>query len=130
MGRAYSMDLRHRVVAAVKQEGLSRHQAAARFGVGIATAIAWVRRFDETGSVAPGKIGGYRPKKIIGEHRTWLLERARKPFTLAGLVAELAERGLKVDYRTMWNFVHGEKLSFKKNRGRQRTGSSRRRTKA
>src|SRR5262249_55471277 len=29
-------------------------------------------------------------------------------------VAELAERGLKVDYRSVWNFVHAEKLSFKK----------------
>jgi transposase len=29
-------------------------------------------------------------------------------------VAELAERGLKVDYRTVWSFVHAEKLSFKK----------------
>jgi len=28
-----------------------------------------------------------------------------------GLVAELAERGLKVDYRTMWEFVYAEKLS-------------------
>ncbi len=25
---------------------------------------------------------------------------------------ELAERGLKVDYRTVWSFVHDEKLSF------------------
>jgi transposase len=40
-------------------------------------------------------------------------------FTLRGLVAELAERGLKVDYRSVWNFVHAEKLSFKKNRRRQ-----------
>ncbi len=31
-----------------------------------------------------------------------------------GLVAELAERGLKVDYRTVWAFVRGEKLTFKK----------------
>jgi transposase len=30
--------------------------------------------------------------------------------------AELAERGLKVDYRTMWEFVHAEKLSYKKRR--------------
>ncbi len=29
-------------------------------------------------------------------------------------MAELAERGLKVDYRTVWTFVHDEKLSFKK----------------
>jgi hypothetical protein len=33
---------------------------------------------------------------------------------LRGLVTELAERGLKVDYRTVWNFLHSEKLSFKK----------------
>jgi transposase len=35
-------------------------------------------------------------------------------FTLRGLVVELAQRGLKVDYRTVWNFVHSEKLSLKK----------------
>jgi hypothetical protein len=39
---------------------------------------------------------------------------------------ELAERGLKVDYRAVWNFVHAEKLSFKKNRGGQRARSTRR----
>jgi putative transposase len=119
-GKAYSIDLRERVVAAVSQEGLSRNQAAKRFGVGISTAINWMRRFRETGSVAPGKIGGYRPKAIVGEYREWLLQRVKeKDFTLRGLVAELAERGLKVDYKTMWNFVHGEKLSFKKKRRRQ-----------
>jgi DDE superfamily endonuclease len=33
---------------------------------------------------------------------------------LRGLVAELAERGLKVDYRAVWNFVHAGKLSLNK----------------
>jgi transposase len=28
-------------------------------------------------------------------------------------VAELAERGLNVDYHTVWDFVHAEKLSHK-----------------
>jgi putative transposase len=37
---------------------------------------------------------------------------------LRGLVAELAARGLKVDYRSVWEFVHAEKLSFKKRLGR------------
>ena len=46
----------------------------------------------ETGSVAPGQMGGHRPKSISGEHRTWLLERMReRDFTLRGLVAELAD---------------------------------------
>ena len=123
MSRPYSMDLRERVVRAVEDEGLSRHQAAARFGIAVSTAVHWVKRFRETGSAAPGKIGGYRPKKIIGEHRTWLIERCQSgAFTLMGLVGELAERGLKVDYRTVWNFVHAEGLTFKKKRGCNGTG--------
>jgi putative transposase len=120
MGRPYSLDLRERVVAAVEKGGVSRRQAAAQFGVGISTVINWVRRFRETGSAAPGKMGGHKPRAIAGEHRTWLLRRTKeKDFTLRGLVAEFAERALKVDYRSVWNFVHAEKLSFKKKRRRQ-----------
>jgi len=95
MGKPYSEDLRKRVVAAVETGGLSCNQAAKQFGVAISTAIGWVRRLRETGSVAPGKIGGYRPKAISGEYRVWLLQRIKQDFTLRGLVAELAERGLK-----------------------------------
>lgn len=123
MGKPYSMDLRDRVVRAVEQDGLSRRQAAERFGVAASTAINWIKRFHDTGSVAPGQMGGHVPKKIRGGDRGWLLERCRqeKGFTLQGLVAELAgQRGLQVDYRTVWAFVHKEKLSFKKNRYRQR----------
>lgn len=127
MAKPYSIDLRERVVAAVEEGGQSRREAAEHFGVGISTAIAWVRRYRETGSVAPGQMGGHKPKKISGAYRDWLLERCReKEFTLRGLVGELAERGLKVDYRSVWEFVHAEKLSFKKNRAGQRAGSSRR----
>lgn len=49
-----------------------------------------------------------------GEHRDWLLERAGRDFTLRGLVTELAERRVKVDYRQVWEFVHAEGLSFEK----------------
>ena len=73
-----------------------------------------MRRHRETGSVAAGKIGGYRSKAISGEHRVWALERIKRDFTLRGLAAELGERGLKVDYRSVWEFVHAERLSFKK----------------
>lgn len=117
MAKPLSMDLRKRVVAAVEKEGLSRRQAAARFGAGYATAIAWLKRVRETGSVAPGQMGGHRPKKIAGEHRDWLIQRCREQdFTLRGLVAEFAARGLKVDYRSVWEFVHAENLTHKKRR--------------
>ncbi len=130
MARPYSMDLRERVVAAVEQEGVSRRQAAARFGLGIATVIAWVRRFRQRGSVAPGQMGGHKPRAIRGGHEVWLVARLQEPFTLRGLVKEFGARGLKVDYRSVWNFVHARKLSFKKNRRRQRTGSTGRGTPA
>ena len=68
-------------------------------------------------ALPPARWGGHKPKAISGEHREWLLQRVReKDFTIRGLFAEFAERGLKVDYRTVWNFIHAEGLSFKKKR--------------
>jgi putative transposase len=126
MGKPYSVDLRRRVVAAI-EAGMSRNQAAKQFGVAISTAIGWMQRVEQTGSVAPGQMGGHKPKAISGEHAVWLSQRIRAgDYTLRGLVAELGERGLKVDYRSVWEFVHAEKLSFKKKRGGWRTRSARR----
>ncbi len=130
MAGPYSSDLRERVVASVECDGLSRNQAALRFGVAVSTAVGWVKRFRQTGSVEPGQMGGHKPRAISGAHRDWLIERCRvADFTLRGLVAELASnRGLKVDYRSVWEFVHDEKLSYKKKRSGQRAGPSRHRT--
>ena len=104
MGKPYSLDLRKRVVAAI-EGGMSRNRAAKQFGVAISTAIGWMQRLDETGSVAPGQMGGHKPKAISGEHAIWLSQRIKNDdFTLRGLVAELARRGLKVDYHSVWDF--------------------------
>jgi len=131
MGKPYSDDLRERVVSAVVSGGLSCNRAAKHFGIGISTAINWVKRLRETGSIAPGQMGGHKPKSILGEHAVWLSQRIKDgDFTLRGLVGELAERGLKVDYRSVWEFVHAEKLSFKKKRGGWRTRPPRRRAAA
>jgi putative transposase len=104
---------------------MSRNRAAKQFGIGVSTAINWVKRLGETGSVAPGQMGGHKPRAISGEHRLWLLQRIKEgDFTLRARVGELADRGLKVDYRSVWEFVHAEKLSFKKKRGGWRTRAS------
>ena len=114
MVRPISMDLRERLVGAVERDGISARAAAVRFGVSVSSAIKWVRRHRETGSVAPAQIGGYKPRLLAGDLRAWLLERTRSDFTLRGLVAELAARGVKVDYVQVWRFAHAEGLSFKK----------------
>lgn len=120
MVRAYSMDLRERVVAAVMDEGMSARGAAARFGISESSAIRWVKRYRQTGSAAPAQIGGHRAGLLTGELRDWLLARMGSDFTLRGLVAELAERGVKVDYVQVWRFAHAEGLSFKKKRSSRR----------
>jgi transposase len=93
-GRAYSTDLRERVVGAVCEGGLSSIRRRRNLVWASGLAILWVQRFRRTGSVEPDQIGGYKPKTISGKHRDWLVQRCRTAdFSLRGLVAELAERG-------------------------------------
>lgn len=124
----YSMDLRERVLRAVEVEGMTRREAAARFGIAVSSAIKWVARHRRTGSVAPSKIGGYKPKTLRDAHAAWLIARCReKDFTISQLVDELRSvRGLKVDRRSVWEFLHLHGLSHKKNRSRTGAGSKRR----
>jgi putative transposase len=128
MTKPYSLDLRERVVYAVVKEGMSCRQAAARFGVAVSSAVKWVARFRATGSVAPAKMGGYKPKTLRGAHADWLTGRCQeRDFTISQLVAELESvRGLKVDRRSVWEFLHLHGLSHKKNRLRKRAGPARR----
>jgi len=130
MARAYSLDLRERVVSAVTA-GRSCRVVAATFQVSVARAVKWSRRYRATGSAAAHKVGGRRPYALQGE-REWLLARlAEKPdITLRGLGAELAARGIKVSHFAVWHFFVHEGITFKKKPARQRTGPSRRRSTA
>ncbi len=119
MTRPYSMDLRERAVARVLA-GESVRSVASVLSVSAATVVRWSGRHRATGSVAPGKIGGHKVGILSGAHRDWLLGRATREFTLRGLVAELATRGVRVDYVQVWRFVHAEGLSFKKKRAARR----------
>ena len=62
---ALSEDLRIRVVEAVVVGGLSRNAAARRFGVGIASAIRWVRRFQATGEISPLRRAGIAAQSAL-----------------------------------------------------------------
>jgi transposase len=126
MARAYSLDLRERVVAAVAA-GESCRAVAATFKVSVASVVKWSQRFRTTGSAAARRMGGTRAYALAGE-RDWLLRRlAEKPdVTLRALLAELAERGIEVSYYAVWHFFEHEGISFKKKPARQRAGSPRR----
>jgi transposase-like protein len=75
MARSYSIDLQDHVVTAVEDDGMSCHAAASRFGVAVRTAIKWMQRYRRTGSVAPGQMGGHKPRIVAGLHRDWLIAR-------------------------------------------------------
>jgi transposase len=127
MARPYSIDLRQRVVASVAA-GRSCRATAALFGVSVASVVKWSQRFRATGSAAAKPMGGKR-RNSLGGQRAWLLARiaAAPDVTLRGLVAELAERGVKSSYYAVWLFFASEGISFKKKPARQRTGSPGRR---
>lgn len=115
MVRPLSDDLRERVVAAVLS-GESRRSAAKRFGIANSTAVKLLQRHQATGSIAPGKMGGYR-KRVLEPHRAFIEARLRETphLTLHGLKDELAGRGVEVSHNAVWQFLRRERLSFKKN---------------
>jgi transposase len=127
MARAYSTDLRERVVASV-QSGRSCRATAALFGVSVASVVKWSARFRQTGSAAPKPMGGPRPLRLAPE-RAWLVKRiAEQGVTLRALVRELSARGTRVSYGALWMFIRREGLSFPPSGpARRRAGPRRRR---
>jgi transposase len=126
MARAYSLDLRERVVAFV-ESGQTMRAASAVFGVSVASVVKWNQRKSATGSAAAKPMGGKRPFLLEAE-RDWLLARLdEKPdLTLHALRDELQERGVAVSCDTLWRFLKRQEISFKKNLIRRRAGSRRR----
>lgn len=124
---AHGEALRIRVIKAVVEDGLSRNEAARIFRVGIASAIRWVKAFEETQRTAALPIGGDR-RSVLKPHRDWLLELRRKEndLTLDAIAERLLLRhGVEADKSMLSRFFAGEGISFKKNRARQRTGTTR-----
>lgn len=115
MTAPYSLDLRERALAR-KALGETNREIAAALKISPSCVSKWTTRRRETGSLAPAQIGGYKPRALSGDCAQWLRARmSAGPFTLRGLAAELAERGIKTHPKAVWIFVHAEGLSFKKN---------------
>jgi transposase len=86
MARAYSLDLRERVVGAVA-EGQFCRSVAKTFMVSAASVVKWSRRHRAVGSPAALKMGAHRPY-LVARERDWVLARiAEKPaITLRALL--------------------------------------------
>lgn len=117
MAKPLSVDLRDRVVAAV-EGGLSRRQAAERFGVSVSSAIRWTSLARRTGDVRPKRQGGDKRSARIEAHAALILGAwERTPdITLAELRAELAEHGIGVAISSLWRFFERRRITLKKRR--------------
>lgn len=118
MTRAFSDDLRQRVVEAV-DGGMTRRGAADRFGVAASTAIKWVQRWRSTGSWSPRRLGGDRRSHRIDAFREEILGLVaeRPDLTLAEIAEHLkAQHGLGPALSTVHRFFQRHGVSYKKRR--------------
>lgn len=121
MTRAYSQDLRDRVIAAVEDEGLSRREAARHYRIGAATAVRWLQAVRQ-GRRVPRAQGGDRRSRLPA-HAAWLLAliEAESDLTLVAIAERLlSEHGVKADAGMLSRFFTGNGISFRKKRLRDR----------
>ena len=98
--------------------GASARAAARRFDVSASSAIKFVRRWRETGSYAPGQIGGQKRRRLA-DWEPWLHEvmAAAPDITLAEPHSRLAENGVAVSLQTVSNTLRALGYSYKKPAG-------------
>jgi transposase len=115
MAEPLSVDLRKRVVAAVKN-GMSRRRAASKFQVGVSSAIRWTAQADASGDLAPKAMGGDRRSGAIEAQAGTILSlvAATPDSTLAELQAALAEKGHRFSVSAIWRFFARRRITLKK----------------
>lgn len=114
MGRALSGDLRSRVLKA-SREGMSARQAAARFGVGVSSAIRWIARA-KVGELGP-RPQGRRRASGLDAHETLIVGMIEgcKDITLNEMVERLAaEQLVQISRSALSAWLRGHGWTYKK----------------
>jgi transposase len=115
--KAYSPDLRSRIVAAV-DAGMSKAEAARRFDVALSSVKRYVRRQATTGSLAPTRRPGRTP--LIRAHQLEDLRAQVRDHTAAYLDEHCAlwkeSHGIAVSTITMSRAIHRAGFTRKKGR--------------
>ena len=116
MAAPLSLDIRKRLVAAV-EGGMSCRAAAARFAVSESAAIKLMQRWERTGSLEPGQMGGHRPV-VLAEHDALVREliAAHPDQTLDELLDQLVARGVTVGRTSVHRYLSAIGLTRKKRR--------------
>jgi transposase len=118
--RAYSLDLRQKVVAAVERGDSTIEEVAAAFGVGQTFVKKMLRQHRESGDLSPRPHGGGQPRRLSDKHlKSLRQEVARSPDkTAAALRDHMEERGgVSVSRPTVTRALARLGLPRKKNDG-------------
>lgn len=114
MARALSGDLRSRVLKA-SADGMSARQAAARFGVGVSSAIRWIARA-RLGERTP-RPQGRRPGSRLDAHEAFIvgLIKERRDITLNEMAGRLAsERSVAIGRSALSDWLRRNGWTHKK----------------
>jgi transposase len=117
MSRAYSSDLRQRIVDAITQ-GETRRAAAAAFKVSPATAVRLKQRADRTGSVEPSRRGRPSGGGKLGPYQDAIIAKveAQPDVTMPDLATWLEEYlGVKADPSNLSKLLCRAGFTYKKN---------------
>ena len=123
MPKPCSLDLRVRVLRAV-EAGASRREAAESVDVSASSAIKWMQRLNETGSIAAKPSGG--SISPLEPHADFLLGLiAEQPdLTLDEIVAVMHKRLIAGSRSAVWRFFDRHDISFKKKPARRGAAAS------
>jgi transposase len=113
MARAYSADMRQRVIDRV-ESGASRREAAEHYEVSPSTAVIWVKCFRETGRCAAKPRGG--STSPLEKHADFLLAliELEPDLTLDEVVGVMRELKIPGSRTAVWRFFQRHKITFKK----------------
>ena len=124
MPKAYSGDLRLRVIAAVVA-GASRREAGERFEISPSSSVKWLQRWEESGSAAPKPRGGSTsPLEEFAPEILALVEE-QPDLTLNETIAQLRKRRIRTSRSSLWRFLDRHDITLKKKSASCRTGASR-----
>ena len=129
MPKAYSCDLRERVIEAVEM-GASRREAAERFELSVSSAVRWTQRWRDERSAAPKPRGGSTSPLEEFAAEILTLNAEQPDLTLEETLAELRKRRIRTSCTSLWRFFDRHNITLKKKPTGRRTATSRCRTRA
>src|SRR5215469_7181106 len=113
MAKAYSADMRQRVIGRV-ESGASRREAAEHYEVSPSTAVIWVKCFRETGQCAAKPRGGSTsPLERYADFLLALIE-VEPDLTLDEVLCAMRKHKVPGSRTAVWRFFQRHKIAFKK----------------